>query len=69
MAAGGIIRIVNGCTVEDGRVTEVRLPAGCLARFQVAEYLRAFLAGRVAHVGDERTADHVRRLRDLPARR
>ena len=31
-----------------GRVTEVRLPSDWLARFQVVEYLRAFLGGRVA---------------------
>jgi cellulose synthase/poly-beta-1,6-N-acetylglucosamine synthase-like glycosyltransferase len=48
VAAGGIIRIANGCVVEDGRVVDVRLPSSPLACFQVAEYLRAFLAGRVA---------------------
>ena len=32
-----------------GRVTEVRVPGNWVARFQVVEYLRAFLAGRVAH--------------------
>lgn len=47
VAAGGIIRIVNGCTVESGIVTDVRLPDSLLARFQVLEYLRAFLAGRM----------------------
>ncbi len=47
IAAGGIIRIVNGCTVRAGTVTEVRLPSSWLARFQVIEYLRAFLAGRM----------------------
>ena len=49
LAVGGIIRVVNDCKVESGRVTEVRVPSNWIARFQVIEYLRAFLAGRVAH--------------------
>jgi cellulose synthase/poly-beta-1,6-N-acetylglucosamine synthase-like glycosyltransferase len=47
VAAGGILRIVNGCTVRRGQVVEVRLPNSFLARIQVLEYLRAFLSGRM----------------------
>lgn len=47
VAAGGIIRIVNGCTVNEGTVSNVKLPDEIVPRFQVLEYLRAFLAGRM----------------------
>ncbi|MBZ5638560.1 MAG: glycosyltransferase [Acidobacteriia bacterium] len=47
VAAGGIVRIVNGCEVRDGRVVRIELPDRPLAIFQVVEYLRAFLTGRV----------------------
>ena len=46
IAVGGIIRIVNGCRIEKGRVTEVELSRNLLAIFQVIEYYRAFLCGR-----------------------
>jgi cellulose synthase/poly-beta-1,6-N-acetylglucosamine synthase-like glycosyltransferase len=48
VAAGGIIRIANDCLVERGRVTDVRLPHKRLPLFQIIEYLRAFLAARMA---------------------
>ena len=47
VAAGGIIRIANGCTIKQGQVEKVGLPQNLLARFQVLEYLRAFLSGRM----------------------
>jgi len=45
-AAGGIVRAINGCRVEDGQLTEVRLGRGPIEVIQVIEYLRAFLIGR-----------------------
>ncbi len=46
VATGGVVRVANGSRVERGRVAELRMPSGWLARIQVAEYLRAFLIGR-----------------------
>ncbi len=48
VASGGIIRVANGCRIEGGRVVDVRAPRHLLPIFQVIEYLRAFLGGRVA---------------------
>ncbi len=47
IAVGGTVRILNGCKVEDGLLTEINLPNKWLALFQVLEYTRAFLSGRV----------------------
>jgi cellulose synthase/poly-beta-1,6-N-acetylglucosamine synthase-like glycosyltransferase len=47
IATGGVIRIVNGCSVHAGRISQVRLPPNRWARFQVLEYLRSFLSGRM----------------------
>ena len=46
VAAGGVVRVANGCRIVDGRVQEVRAPSDWLARLQAIEYLRAFLMGR-----------------------
>lgn len=48
IASGGVIRIANSCKVEDGRITDIRLPKRLLPRIQVLEYTRAFLMGRMA---------------------
>jgi cellulose synthase/poly-beta-1,6-N-acetylglucosamine synthase-like glycosyltransferase len=46
-AAGGIVRVANGATIESGQLVDFRLPASRIARFQVLEYYRAFLIGRL----------------------
>jgi cellulose synthase/poly-beta-1,6-N-acetylglucosamine synthase-like glycosyltransferase len=46
VAAGGIIRAINGCIVRDGKLAGVRLPRSPVEIIQVIEYLRAFLIGR-----------------------
>ncbi len=48
VAAGGSIRIANGCEIFSGRVNKIGLPKSLLGKFQIMEYLRAFLAGRMA---------------------
>ncbi|HEX5724678.1 MAG TPA: glycosyltransferase, partial [Longimicrobiaceae bacterium] len=47
IAAGGTIRIANASTVRSARVVETRVPRRALPGFQVVEYLRAFLFGRL----------------------
>lgn len=46
VAAGGTVRIVNGSEVKDGYLVRAGLPSSLLVRFQIIEYLRAFLFGR-----------------------
>ena len=46
VAAGGIIRLSNGCVIERGQLKKMAVPKNILVRFQIIEYLRAFLGGR-----------------------
>lgn len=48
VAAGGNVAIINGCRIERGRISQVSLPRSWLARFQIIEYMRAFLLFRLA---------------------
>lgn len=50
IAAGGSVRLVNGCKVSGGFLEEVGLPGRLLPLIQVVEYLRAFLFGRMGWV-------------------
>lgn len=47
VATGGTIRAANGCNVRGGDLLQVDLPRNPWALFQVMEYLRAFLFGRL----------------------
>lgn len=47
IATGGAVRIANACEIEHGHLTNVRMPHKWIERFQVLEYLRAFLVGRM----------------------
>ena len=47
VASGGVVRVLNGCTVDNGFISKVGIPKNILALFQVVEYLRAFMFGRL----------------------
>ncbi|MGB5173068.1 MAG: glycosyltransferase, partial [Eudoraea sp.] len=48
IAVGGVIRIANSCKIQGGMLQEIRLPKNWLAKFQLLEYTRSFLLGRMA---------------------
>ncbi|WP_423148184.1 glycosyltransferase family 2 protein [Rubrolithibacter danxiaensis] len=48
IATGGVVRIANSCEVKDGQLVKVHMPSSLIPRFQVLEYIRAFLMGRMA---------------------
>jgi peptidoglycan-N-acetylglucosamine deacetylase len=47
VAMGGNIFPINGCSVDKGVLTKIKIPKNRIARFQTIEYLRAFMAGRI----------------------
>ena len=47
VACGGVVRVINGVTIEDDKIKEIGLPKKWLGIFQIVEYLRSFLFGRV----------------------
>lgn len=47
IASGGVVRVVNGCKVKNGLLSEVELSDKLLPLVQTVEYLRAFLFGRL----------------------
>lgn len=48
VAIGGQLRPANGLTISAGQITGSRLPSALVARFQVVEYMSAFLTHRLA---------------------
>ncbi len=48
IAVGGVIRVANSCIIDQGELKEVRLPTNWMARFQLLEYTRSFILGRMA---------------------
>ena len=47
VASGGVVRPLNGCKVTPMGIRGIHLPDSWLARFQIVEYLRSFLFGRM----------------------
>lgn len=47
VAAGGVVRVINGCKIENREIKEIHTPKNFWARLQSVEYIRAFLFGRV----------------------
>jgi cellulose synthase/poly-beta-1,6-N-acetylglucosamine synthase-like glycosyltransferase len=48
VVAGGFVRIANGSVIENGKWKRFKMPNLTIERFQIIEYFRAFLSGRVS---------------------
>ena len=47
IAVGGLLRVSNGCTIENGKVIKTGLPHKFWPLLQIIEYFRSFLVGRI----------------------
>ena len=47
VVAGGLVRIANGSKIVDGELKGFTMPKKLIERFQIVEYYRSFLMGRV----------------------
>lgn len=47
VAVGGLVRLSNGITIKDGRLTHYSLPKKLIPAMQVLEYDRSFLSARI----------------------
>ena len=48
IAVGGVIRVANSCRITGGALEQINLPKKWVAKFQLLEYTRSFLLGRMA---------------------
>jgi len=46
-ALGGNIIPINGCSVEQGQIKNIKIPENWIAKIQTMEYIRAFMSGRL----------------------
>lgn len=47
IAVGATMRMVNGCTIDKGRITRVKPPKALIPLFQETEYLRSYLIAKM----------------------
>lgn len=47
IAVGATMRMVNGCTIDKGRITRVKPPNSLIPLFQETEYLRSYLVAKM----------------------
>jgi len=47
VALGGVVRVLNGVKLKEGNILAIELPKKALPLFQIVEYIRGFLFGRL----------------------